>query len=553
MELPDRARFCRSCGIALATVPAEAVASAPSLDAAAGTPTTGSPASEVRGISTDRGDSGRSVSGSRSRLGLYIALGVATAALVAAAAVPLLWNSSTPSAEAIATPTSSSTESVPGSNPSSHDLGQRAGDCGVKLGTTPVTFASTTIPSDTTVERTTLCRMAQEASRRQEDIARQQFKQLCDLMVPQLQQTLGTTSFEDAAKRMRDMGAANDPSTAGVYAYVVRCADPVTTLREANSSVHLRIFSVGQARAGGGPCLAYLLEISGMQSDGGTTGYELHGTGACGGYDFQSPKSYFHPAANPGGRKPGDIIHGDFAYTGSLPSSWTYKGSAYAFGGDSAAPHGSADATAVPTEVATADSNTTTPPLNASPSEPPAAPPAELPNGTPAESGKVATTYPGQVGGSTPGAASGSGTVVDLSAMSIEELQRLAEQGSSNAWTEIGVRYLEGKGIAKDLSRAQFWFGKAAERGVPRAQTNLGWMYALGQGVQRDDGAAAELFRKAAEQGYPNAQDSLGWMYEHGRGVVKDESAAIGWYRKAASQGFVKSQQNLARLDSRGG
>ncbi len=123
-----------------------------------------------------------------------------------------------------------------------------------------------------------------------------------------------------------------------------------------------------------------------------------------------------------------------------------------------------------------------------------------------------------------------------------------AQVARTQANTELGVRYLTGKGLPKDYAAALEHFRESAKLGDARALTNLGWMLTLGQGVTRDDGKAVAAFQAAADKGYAGAQDSLGYMYEHGRGVPIDLDVAASWYRKAADQGFAKATVNLQRL-----
>ena len=65
--------------------------------------------------------------------------------------------------------------------------------------------------------------------------------------------------------------------------------------------------------------------------------------------------------------------------------------------------------------------------------------------------------------------------------------------------------------------------------GVRSAQFNLGVMYLNGRGVPQDDAEAVKWHRLAAEQGYASAQFNLGVMYLNGRGVPQDDAEAVKW------------------------
>ncbi|MBN2241109.1 MAG: TonB family protein [Acidobacteria bacterium] len=61
-----------------------------------------------------------------------------------------------------------------------------------------------------------------------------------------------------------------------------------------------------------------------------------------------------------------------------------------------------------------------------------------------------------------------------------------AEQGSPSAQFRLGMIYLQGNSVARDLSEAEKWFRKAAEQGNNPAKGMLGVIYATGMGVTKD-------------------------------------------------------------------
>lgn len=54
-----------------------------------------------------------------------------------------------------------------------------------------------------------------------------------------------------------------------------------------------------------------------------------------------------------------------------------------------------------------------------------------------------------------------------------EFYKRRAEEGSDHAQYELGVRYLNGKGVDKDEKLAREWLGKAAKQGNKEAAAKL--------------------------------------------------------------------------------
>ena len=127
-----------------------------------------------------------------------------------------------------------------------------------------------------------------------------------------------------------------------------------------------------------------------------------------------------------------------------------------------------------------------------------------------------------------------------------------AEQGHDNAQVDLGFMYYNGRGVEQDDAEAFRWFRLAAEQGHAGAQANLGIMYDFGE-VEQDYGEALRWYRLAAEQGHAIAQNNLGWMYEQGEGVARDYGEAVRWYRLAAEQGLAEAQAGLGRMYEEGG
>ena len=68
----------------------------------------------------------------------------------------------------------------------------------------------------------------------------------------------------------------------------------------------------------------------------------------------------------------------------------------------------------------------------------------------------------------------------------LREMRPLAEQGNAPAQFNLGVMYLNGRGVPQDYAEAARWYRKAAEQGFADAQFYLGAMYGDGQGVPQD-------------------------------------------------------------------
>ena len=144
----------------------------------------------------------------------------------------------------------------------------------------------------------------------------------------------------------------------------------------------------------------------------------------------------------------------------------------------------------------------------------------------------------------------GNGVPKDL-AEAVKWYRKAAEQGHARAAFMLGLMYGSGRSVPKDLAEAVKWYRKAAEQGDPLSQNRLGGIYARGEGVPQDDAEAVKWYRKAAEQGNAEAQAWLGYMYATGRGVPKDDLGAEKWYRLAAEQGHVEAQVRLSALEAK--
>lgn len=101
--------------------------------------------------------------------------------------------------------------------------------------------------------------------------------------------------------------------------------------------------------------------------------------------------------------------------------------------------------------------------------------------------------------------------------MSIEELQRLAEQGDVEAQYYLGIMYSDGDGIQRDYKKGFFWCEKAALQGYPEAQFVVADMYECGDGVERNIEKAIEWYKKAAENDNDDAKSELIRLYGRGK------------------------------------
>ena len=113
--------------------------------------------------------------------------------------------------------------------------------------------------------------------------------------------------------------------------------------------------------------------------------------------------------------------------------------------------------------------------------------------------------------------------------------------------TDMGVKYLLGRGVPRNDTKAFYYFSQGAKENDPFAQNELAYMYAAGKGTARDYGKAFTYYQLAADHHLASAQYNLGLLYWHGLGVGKNKIVAREWFRRSAAQGFPPAKQMLAQ------
>ena len=88
-------------------------------------------------------------------------------------------------------------------------------------------------------------------------------------------------------------------------------------------------------------------------------------------------------------------------------------------------------------------------------------------------------------------------------------LTAAAGLGSSTAQYRLGVLYLKGEQVEKDLDLAVQYLTASAEHGNQYAQYALGSLYCSGDGISRDEALGREWLSRSAAQGNPYAQHLL--------------------------------------------
>lgn len=101
-------------------------------------------------------------------------------------------------------------------------------------------------------------------------------------------------------------------------------------------------------------------------------------------------------------------------------------------------------------------------------------------------------------------------------AANIEALREKAAEGDAVAQTQLGVQYVKGEALEKDITAAIGWWQKAAESGYAEAQYKLGICYHFGFGVKKSRKLAKHWYEKAASQHHRSAVAALKTLCDDG-------------------------------------
>ena len=143
----------------------------------------------------------------------------------------------------------------------------------------------------------------------------------------------------------------------------------------------------------------------------------------------------------------------------------------------------------------------------------------------------------------------GSSGVCRDDARAVEWLTRAADQGSIDAYRNLGEVYDSYNSPRHDPDKAVAWYQKAAELDDAASQVILSQKYWNGEGVPRDHVKAIYWLEKAAAHPRPVSiflAYDLGNIYSDGKDVPPNEEKAIYWYLKAANGGLTNAQFKVA-------
>lgn len=121
-----------------------------------------------------------------------------------------------------------------------------------------------------------------------------------------------------------------------------------------------------------------------------------------------------------------------------------------------------------------------------------------------------------------------------------------ADAGHPEAINNVGGCYRDGIVVEKDLVIAARWFAKSAEMGNVYGMLNYGLALQRGEGVKADPVMAVEYFKRSADGGSVEAVNAYAMCLYNGEGISEDKVKAAALYRVAAERGFPPAMDNLA-------
>lgn len=130
----------------------------------------------------------------------------------------------------------------------------------------------------------------------------------------------------------------------------------------------------------------------------------------------------------------------------------------------------------------------------------------------------------------------------------IRHLERSASYGNSWAQNQLGVRYLLGVGVSKDLKKAVDLFKLAAEQNQVEGCLNLAWIYSSEEYSGKSLTESIRFYRVAIENGSPIAEYNLGLLYMDGVGVERDYKKGFSLLKSASDKGLKEAREAIKKV-----
>lgn len=139
---------------------------------------------------------------------------------------------------------------------------------------------------------------------------------------------------------------------------------------------------------------------------------------------------------------------------------------------------------------------------------------------------------------------------VEKTAVSNYKNASSGENFDEEAAVKMGLAYLYGINIEKNLKEAEKMLRKSAIKGNSKAQYELSLIFLHGkEEIQKDYQEAYSWLKKSAESGNVNAQNEIGYLLFNGsqdKKIKPNIIEAIKYWTMAADSGLEEAQYNLS-------
>ncbi|GBR35710.1 Sel1 domain-containing protein [Neoasaia chiangmaiensis NBRC 101099] len=136
-------------------------------------------------------------------------------------------------------------------------------------------------------------------------------------------------------------------------------------------------------------------------------------------------------------------------------------------------------------------------------------------------------------------------------AQAFSHFMKAATQSHSVAQMKVGVAYYQGRGIERDVSKAETWLRKAAQGGEVEAIALVGDINLQGDGVAPNFPEAHSWYRRAVKSGHVGAAVTLAQLFYNGMGCETDHAEAKRLLDFAADHGSEQAVKLRQILESR--
>ena len=135
-------------------------------------------------------------------------------------------------------------------------------------------------------------------------------------------------------------------------------------------------------------------------------------------------------------------------------------------------------------------------------------------------------------------------------------MKKACDKGGLVACSDLGLVYLEGRGVDRDAARALGLFRRSCENGEARGCANLGLVYERGEPqlkIARDEAKAMAMYRRSCAVHGAGGCERVGLAYLNGQlGLTQETAQAAGFFDLACTAGSAASCTRLGTLYQNG-